>query len=184
MSVVGKSLELIAKLQDKMLISHKEKNKPENWDENEEENGTEKVEVEFSGNIVVEDMDNVTHWDVVMELNKMAIHKLVEELNLPSSLSSRFEIEATRLQLGASLYSLKSTDCTQGCEGQSDDGSSEFVDDVYNHEDSYEDDESMYSDDIYENDDFSFVGWTSSDDDDDNYVFSDTEYETEAYESF
>jgi hypothetical protein len=170
MSVVGKSLELIAKLQDKILISHKGKKKPENWDENEEENDTEEVEVESSDNIVVEDMDNVTQWDVVVELNKMTIHKLVTEvLNLPPTLLSRFEVEATRLQLGTSLYNCKSTDCIQGCDGQSDEGSSEFVDDVYNDEDSYENDESE---------------WFMSSDEDANYVFSDTELETDTDESF
>jgi hypothetical protein len=170
MSVVGKSLELIAKLQDKMLISHKGKNKPENWDENEENNDTEEDEVESSDNIVVEDMDNVTQWDVVMELNKMTIHKLVTEvLKLPPSLSSRFEIEATRLQLGICLYNFKSTDCIQGCDGQSDEGSNEFLDDIYNDEDSYENDESE---------------WFKSSDEDSNYVFSDSEFGIDTDESF
>lgn len=171
MFVLGKSLELIAKLQGKMLVTHKEKEKPENWNGNEEEDGTEEVEVESSDNIVVEDMDNVTQWDVVMEFNKITIHKLVTEvLNLPPSLLSRFEIEATRLQLGACLYNFKSIDCIQGCDGQSDEGSSsEFVDDVYHDDDSYEDDESDW-----------FAGFMSSDED--VNVF-DTEFEADTDDS-
>jgi hypothetical protein len=181
MSVLGKSLELIAKLQGKMLISHTEKKKHENWDENEEENGSEEVEVESSDNIVVEDMD-VTHWDVVMELNKMTIHKLVTKvLNLPSSLSSRFEIEATRLQLGASLYNFKSVDCIQGCDGQSDEGSSDFVlGDVYDDDNDYDDDD---DNDSYEYDDsYSCSGFFSSDEDC-NYAYFDSEFETGTDES-
>lgn len=171
MFVLGKSLELIAKLQGKMLVAHKEKEKPENWDENEDEDGAE--EVESSDNIVVEDMDNVTQWDVLMEFNKMTIHKLVREvLNLPPSLLSRFEIEAARLQLGACLYNFKSIDCIQGCDGQSDEGSSsDFVDDVYQDDDSYEDDESDM-----------FAEFMSSDEDV-NDVFSDTEFETDTNDS-
>ncbi|PNF21781.1 hypothetical protein B7P43_G08442 [Cryptotermes secundus] len=162
-----KSLELVAKLQGKMLVARKEKEKPENWDENEDEDGTEGVE--SSDNIVVEDMDNVTQWDVLIEFNKMTIHKLVKEvLNLPPSLLSRFEIEAARLQLGACLYNFKSIDCIQGCDGQSDEGSSsDFVDNVYLDDDSYEDDESDM-----------FAEFMSSDEDV-NDVFSDTELETD-----
>jgi hypothetical protein len=175
MFVLGKSLELIAKLQGKMLITHKEK-KPENWDGNEEEDDTEEVEVESSDNIVVEDMDNVTHWDIVMEFNKMTIHTLVKEvLNLPPSLSSRFEIEATRLQLGASLYNFKSIDCIQGCDGQSDEGSSvEFIDNLYHDDDSDEDGNDFYSDSELETDTDDSLNNSEDDYDDfeDDYVYN------------
>ena len=176
MFVLGKSLELIAKLKGKKLIAHKEKEQSENWDENEEEKVSEVSEVQFSDDIVVEDMDNITQWDVVMELNKMTIYKLVNELlNLPPSLTSRFEIECSRLQLGASLYNFKSIDdCVYGCDGQSDEGSSEpFAEDEYDDDDDDDDDDETSW----------FSGFMSSTDDADDCFYSSTELETDEDDS-
>jgi hypothetical protein len=169
MFVLGKSLELIAKLKGKKLIAQKEQNKPENFDENEGKKDTD--EVESSENIVVEDMDNITHWDVVMEFNKTALNKLVKELlNLPPSLTSRFEIEATRLQLGATLYNFKSVDCILGCDGQSDEELSDmFPEDEYNEYDDDDDDDDDMSD---------WFVCPIRFDDDDGFMNSDTELET------
>jgi len=172
--VLGKSLELVAKLKGKKLIAQKEKEQGENWEENEEEKVCEVSEVQFSDDIVVEDMDNITQWDVVMELNKTTIYKLVNELlNLPPSLTSRFEIECSRLQLGASLYNFKSIDdCVHGCDGQSDEGSSEpFAEDEYDDDDDDDDETSWFS------------GFMSSNDDADGCFYSSTELETDEDDS-
>jgi len=171
--VSGKSLEFIAKLKGKKLTAQKEKQQSENWDENEEEKVSEVSEVQFSDDIVVEDMDNIQQWDVVMELNKMTIYKLVNELlKLPPSLTSRFEIECSRLQLGASLYNFKSIDdCVHGCDGQSDEGSSEpFAEDEYDDDD--DDDDTSW-----------FSGFLSSNDDADDCFYSSTELETDEDDS-
>ena len=172
MFVLGKSLELIAKLRGKKQITQRRKEHSESWDENEEETQSELPEVEFSDDIVVEDVDNVTQWDVVMEFNKMAISKLVHELlNLPPSLTSRFEIECSRLQLGACLYNFKSIDdCIQGCDGQSDEGSSDpFAEDVFDDDDDDDgDDETSW-----------FSGFMSSDDDAIGCFYSSTDLETD-----
>jgi hypothetical protein len=165
--VIGKSLELIAKLQGKKLIMQKGKKIPENWDENKEKEDTEISEDESLDNIVVEDMDNIAQWDVVMEFNKMTIHKLVTELlNLPPSLTARFEIEATRLQLGACLYNFKSSDCIQGC----DEGSSDpFVEDEYDDDDDDDGNESNW-----------YAGFMSSDEE---FMDSNTEWEADEDDS-
>jgi len=166
--VLGKSLELIAKLKGKKLIAHKEKEQSENWDENKEEKVNEVSEVQISDDIVVKDMDNITQWEVVMELNKLTICKLVNELlNLPPSLTLRFEIECSRLQLGASLYNFKSIDdCVHACDDQSDEGSSEpITDDEYDDDD---DDEASW-----------FSGFRSSTDYADDCFYSSTELETD-----
>ena len=177
MFVLGKSLELIANLKGKKLIAQKEKEQSENWDENGEERVSEVSEVQFSDDIVVEDTDNITQWDVVMELNKMTIYKTVNELlNLPPTLTSRFEIECSRLQLGASLYNFKSIDdCVHGCDGQSDEGSSEpFAEDEYDDDDDDDDDDDETS---------WFSGFMSSNDDADDCLYSSTELETDEDDS-
>ena len=169
--VLGKSLELIANLKGKKVIIQKEKKQSENWDEKEEEKGSEVSEVHFTDDIVVEDMDNITQWDVVMELNKMTIHKLVYELlNLPSSLTTRFEIECSRLQLGACLYNFKSIDdCIHGCDVQSDVSTEPLAEDEYDDNDN---DETSW-----------FSGFMSSNDDADDYFYSSSELETDEDES-
>ncbi|PSN57010.1 hypothetical protein C0J52_04252 [Blattella germanica] len=81
-------------------------------------------------NNIVEDVDNISDWNVVMELNDKVIEAFVKNhLKLPASLVPRFKIEAIRLQLGASQYSFESTDCVQSCEGQSDEESDIFSED-------------------------------------------------------
>ncbi|XP_021932078.1 uncharacterized protein LOC110835799 isoform X2 [Zootermopsis nevadensis] len=161
-----KSMELIAKLKGKKLIVQKEKKIPENWDENEKKDSD---EAGSSENIVVEDVENITQWDVVMEFDKTAMIKLVQELlNLPPSLISRFEIEATRLQLGAILHNFETVDCVRGCDGQSDESFSEpFA------EDEYDDDD---DDDIDDDESSWFVRFITTDDDD--FKSPDTEGES------
>ena len=176
MFVLGKSLEFVSKLKGKKLIVQKEKEQSENLDENEEEKVSEVSEVQFSDDIVVDDMDNITQWDVVMELNKMTIYKLVNQLlNLPQSLTSRFEIECSRLQLGASLYNFKSIDdCVHGCDGQSDEESSEpFAEDEYDDDDDDDDDDETSW----------FSGFLSSNDHADDCFYSSTELETDEDDS-
>jgi hypothetical protein len=168
--VLGKSLELIAELKGKRLFVREER-KPENWNENEEKEGTD--EAESSEYIVVQDMDNIRQWDIVMELNKMTMNKLVQELlNLPPSLTSRFEIEAARLQLGAVLYNFKSVDCVHGCDGQSDESFSDlFAEDEYNDDDDDEEESNW------------FVGFMSSDEDGDDCMNSSSEWESDQDDS-
>ncbi|XP_021919173.1 uncharacterized protein LOC110829602 isoform X1 [Zootermopsis nevadensis] len=123
---IRKSMELIAKLKGQKLIVQKEKKIPENRNENEKKDSD---EAGSSVNIVVEDVEHISQWDVVMEFNKTAMINLVQEqLNLPPSLISRFEIEATRLQLGATLNNFR----TVGCDDHSDESISDpFADDDY-----------------------------------------------------
>ncbi|XP_049787803.1 uncharacterized protein LOC126191107 isoform X1 [Schistocerca cancellata] len=66
------------------------------------------------------------HWNLIHKLCPSVIHKLVVSvLNLPTVLVPRFEIEAARLQFGASMYTYEHVGSMVDWEGMSYEGSTE-----------------------------------------------------------